>query len=391
MTIFECLRNEIFLLPQSVGKQGMVRFLENTFSEYQKLIAAISEEIMSAKIRQHKDEIANLCKQLILSFSNYDKGYTKVAYSNFEEAMNILKPFLFPENTGIVVDPLEPRKPFYRARIGSNKPFCKSGMFHLPFTIREKANTQRFSIPGLPCLYLSNSIYVCWEELNRPALSTFQVSRFQQENNDLKILNLTYTPAKFLYSYKVYSEAKEANYSNKNIENITPFYYNMGFWVLITWPLSLVCSLIVENEIAPFKKEYVFPQFLLEWVVTEKGIDGIKYFSVKSNPYNKDDYSNFTNYVFPPKNFESGRYCNHLMKSFKLSESFSAEIFSIADPNYIFLTKEWMENAKNQVRIEPILVELIKGLPMPYTHTLFGKMEILMRNSEVDFLDEVAM
>lgn len=52
-------------------------------------------------------------------------------------------------------------------------------MFHIPITMRRQVGTERYSIPGYPCLYLGNSIYVCWEEMNRPLMSSCWVSRLK--------------------------------------------------------------------------------------------------------------------------------------------------------------------------------------------------------------------
>ena len=382
MTGLECLDDEIFSLPKSVGKEGMIKYLENIFREYQETLELISDQTLARELRLQTDNISTVCKNFISSLSHHQNGHIQNAYNDFKNAMSIIKPFLFPEKKGGVVITKGLYKPLYRARIGSNKAYSKSQMFHLPFSEREFANTQRFSVPGLPCLYLSNSIYVCWEELNRPPLSKFQVSRFQQEDSKLKILNISFTPIQLKWHCKTYEENKgQGKYD----------YDYLLFWFLMVWPLSLVCSLSVMNEEVPFKQEYIFPQFLLEWVTSEKDIDGIKYFSVKANPYNKEDFSYFTNYVFPPKKMDSGNYCSHLKKSFKLSDPFSVEVFEIADPNFIFLTKEWLEKVKYKVMPEIIRLELIEGHLMPYTHTLFGKMEMFMQNLEVDFLNEESL
>lgn len=50
-------------------------------------------------------------------------------------------------------------------------------MFHVPIIMRRQVSTERFSIPGYPCLYLGNSIYVCWEEMGRPVMNTCWCSR----------------------------------------------------------------------------------------------------------------------------------------------------------------------------------------------------------------------
>lgn len=382
MTIIEFLDNEIFSTSKIVETDGLAKHLEKTFGKYKNILSLISDENLSIKINDQKENISGFCENIISSLAYYQKGYIELAYSDFKKAMEILKPFLFPENKGKVADIIGLHNPFYRARIGTNKTYSKGQMFHLPFSKREFASTQRFSIPGLPCLYLSSSIYVCWEELNRPFINTLQVSRFQKENLNLNILDMSLTAAQLKLKYKL-------NIDNEIQRN--HFYDYMTCLFLIRWPLSLVCSLMVTNENAPFKHEYIFPQFLLQWVTAEKGVDGIKYFSVKSNSYDEEDYSQFINYVFPPKKMDYGNYCSHLKESFKLSDSVSFEIFKLADPNLIFINQEWLEKAKYKVKIDPIKLELIKGYPMPYTHTLFGKMELLMRNLEVDFLSENEM
>jgi len=377
MTILECLENEVFFLPKSVGKQGIKKYLETVFQNYQDIIEQITDDTLSRELKAQKDNISILCDNFITSWSHYQKGHVEAAYTDFKKAMTVLKPFLFPEHQGRVANIIDLHKPMFRARIGSNKPYSKSEMFHLPFSQREFANTQRFSIPGLPCLYLSNSIYVCWEELNRPLLNSFQVSRFQQDDFNLKILDISQTPIQMKWHCKLFIE--------NNIRGKYDYDY-LAFWFLLVWPLSLVCSLSVTNEDVPFKQEYVFPQFLLQWVTYENDVDGIKYYSIKANPYNKEDFSKFTNYVFPPKQMDHGDYCNHLKKSFKLTDPISPEILNITDPSLTFINKEWIEKVKHKVMIENIRLELIKGYPMPYTHTLFGKMEVFMQNLDAEFL-----
>lgn len=83
---------------------------------------------------------------------------------NFSEVLNIVE---IPSGTN-----------FYRIRIHKeNYPLPNDSFFHIPFNLRGKVKTQRFSIPGFPSLYLGNSIYVYWEELKRPNISDFQAVR----------------------------------------------------------------------------------------------------------------------------------------------------------------------------------------------------------------------
>ena len=83
---------------------------------------------------------------------------------------------------------LEHSLSFYRARIGVEKIKGKD-MLHIPFNKRGVVDTQRFSISGLPCLYLSTTSFGTWLELGLPEAEYFQVSSFKIPK-DLKVLNL---------------------------------------------------------------------------------------------------------------------------------------------------------------------------------------------------------
>ena len=79
---------------------------------------------------------------------------------------------------------------FYRARVSANKLTAKE-MFHIPFNKREIISTQRFSVPGVPCLYLSTTSFGTWLELGMPEPEVFQVSEYSLPSS-IKVLNLCY-------------------------------------------------------------------------------------------------------------------------------------------------------------------------------------------------------
>lgn len=76
---------------------------------------------------------------------------------------------------------------FFRMRESSSEfLFSKEEMFHIPFEERQKTSNQRYSLTGYPCLCLGKSIYVCWEELNRPKFENANIIRLK----NLRKLNL---------------------------------------------------------------------------------------------------------------------------------------------------------------------------------------------------------
>lgn len=80
---------------------------------------------------------------------------------------------------------------FFRARLSENVvEFSSEDMLHIPFNKRHIVKSERFSIPGLPCLYLGNSSYACWVEMGCPADHRFNVAPILLDNTQ-KVLNLT--------------------------------------------------------------------------------------------------------------------------------------------------------------------------------------------------------
>ncbi|WP_052675768.1 hypothetical protein [Paenibacillus sp. IHBB 10380] len=81
-------------------------------------------------------------------------------------------------------------------RVGSNHSLTRQEMFHIPFELKGRAATQRYSIPGLPSLYLGSSCYICWEELHRPDLNTVNRVRVKRSGDDT-YLDFGLTPGGF--------------------------------------------------------------------------------------------------------------------------------------------------------------------------------------------------
>lgn len=79
---------------------------------------------------------------------------------------------------------------FFRARLSEDaKAFKAKDMLHLPLSMRGKTGNYRFSIPGIPSLYLGNSSYACWIELGCPPEYKFNVAPVVLDGEQ-KIFNL---------------------------------------------------------------------------------------------------------------------------------------------------------------------------------------------------------
>ena len=78
----------------------------------------------------------------------------------------------------------------FRSRTGNaSLMYSAQEMLPLPRSFRSKSGNYRFSIPGNPCYYLSNTSYGCWIETGFPPEADFNVSPVLLDGKQ-KILNL---------------------------------------------------------------------------------------------------------------------------------------------------------------------------------------------------------
>lgn len=171
--------------------------------------------------------------------------------------------------------------PFFRART-SNKfqDFSPEEMLALPKKLRGKTGSYRFSIPGLPCLYLSNSSYGCWLEMGRPSEHDFNVSPVLIDDQ-LKLLNLSLMTDSL-------SQLKDSDHD---------------WYKLFT--LKIATSYVIKEENRTFKSEYIVSQLIM-LSCKKLGLDGVAYYSKRVSdeafarcainlalfaPYDKGEYS----------------------------------------------------------------------------------------------------
>ena len=271
----DIFNDNLFKVPINYKiKDGFSNSMSQKMTDYEALVRQRGYKEASEKIKKF-----SLCLGELYKF--YNKGMHAEAYAHFKKAMEHLsfqKTKLFFK--------LEENE-FYRARVNDgNVDFKQKEMMHIPLNMRGKVRTERYSAPGLPCLYLGASPYVCWVELNRPSFETFQVAKFKRKAlTDVYILDLSILPN---------------HYKNHFIQQIPIEEY------LCMWPIIALCSIKVKKEKDEFKPEYIFPQFVLEYIMSEKiskAIIGIKYASMKVGQISKKQYKEsprtYVSYVIP--------------------------------------------------------------------------------------------
>lgn len=177
--------------------------------------------------------------------------------------------------------------------------FDENGMSHIPFNLSHRTNNERFSICGLPSLYLASSAYGCWMEMDCPRIETVNIALFKPENN-IKFLDLCYPNENELYDKRR----------------------------MMLLPIIVACDMPVKYPDANYKYEYTIPQLILESLVRYRNnkmneqILGIRYISVKRKTANLAyPYKSFKrlyyNYVFPPVEIKYEGQCPVIKENFK--------------------------------------------------------------------------
>jgi hypothetical protein len=306
--------------------------------------------------------IAAFKDSIFLTLEKFLSGDVLSATNNFNTSLKTNLYHIAKHNARI-----EPGKDFFRARIQTDKIFTRSDLFHVPYQLRHLVFTNRYSIPGLPALYLGDSTYTCWEEYNKPALKSLAYSRF----NNAKTLNVI----KILRPADI-------------VEEFADRWQNLGLgrtWhYLRLFPLYLACCVSVKHPNAPFKPEYIIPQMLLQYVSQGDEFDGIMYPSTKVDYMRLQNLKSY-NYIFPVKTNSRTGYCPILKSAFRLTEPTSLELEElISHPS----TKPHLHDGGGPDAAVSIgTIQLINGVNTAYSSTSFGLLEKRLKTRLVQHLD----
>lgn len=345
MKISEFINDDFFNLPKTRETDKDFRhYVFETLDKFIKRLNGIDNfEDIGFPIAQIIERQEHLIKQIKNSINYYYEGRPASALNslgrglnsdskNFEELMYLRR--------------FESDNSFYRIRIhNENFPLPPYKFFHIPFELRGKVKTQRYSIPGFPSLYLGTTVYVCWEELNRPNINDFQVVRLKNTAH-IRVLNM------------------RPSVSNGTSPNRL---YNY----LMLWPLIFASSIKVNNDKDTFKPEYIIPQLLLQWVRKNEKIDGIMYETTHIEKHKTESKGEFINIVLPVKENKQEGLCSKLCAKFEMSSSLSFQLDELSSGNVIDggTFNEPDVNEKIQE------LEIVKGQKLPYSYSMLGKLE----------------
>lgn len=247
-----------------------------------------------------KKEIAYICEAIKGIVKSQYKGLHSQAFKKLSNLLSGTSGHKGYSNI-LLVSPLMEKSCLYRARVhkGSKK-YTYKDMFHIPFDKRGIVQTQRYSFPGYPCLYVGESIYACWEEMHRVDFDLCMISRIETQK-DIYLLDMRIP--------------NKVDFDRKMIDTLYLF------------PLLLSCMVMVNNRDDVFKPEYIIPQLLTEWLITHNDksdatIYGIRYTSsLKTDEFDfpKSKLCNMA--LFPLEVLETNsKYCPKLSENFFITD-----------------------------------------------------------------------
>ncbi|WP_430794528.1 hypothetical protein [Bacillus thuringiensis] len=362
------LYNQVGKLPLTRENEDFIEYLKNCFNTYISGLEIICSTTLETVItKKDLDLVKDLCKGIINSLKEYYKGFPSMAFKEFQRVLinNLSRPNHFNE---IKILQNYDNELFYKMRVGTDHVFTSEEMFHIPLQFRGIVSTNRYSIPGLPCIYLGSTPLTCWEELNKPDLNTVQTSVFKSD--DISYIDLSTPPVVFIDKIikkfdnfgTIMKKRLLADKLNEPNEVIS---------YLIIWPLMAACSVRVKNTTDTFKPEYIIPQLLLQFIRYDEFFDGVSYFSTKVDNYSAATATLYKNFAFPVQGGLNKGLCPKLLSKFEVSDAVPWNMFQL------YKDSHHCDAHEGEKRVEH---EFINGMGLLYSSTDFSKLETFLHN-----------
>lgn len=355
-------------LPKYRGEREFCEFVSKELEEYIKCIKELSingqrtlSENFYIKLYKLIPLIEDTASAVNTSLAEYDKANYAAAYSIIYNIMdNIYESIEF-----VNIKHHYKHNSFYRVREVEyeRSDFSRFDIFHTPFNKRAYVSTSRFSLPGMPSLYLSSAPELCWFESNLP--NKFYIAEFEFANyyymHNFKLLDFTHRPLHLCIDTNLATLNQ-----NKDEQEIRE---KILIEFLTMYPLRLASSIAVETKGTPFIHEYVVPQMVLAWVNKTNLFQGIKFTSAT---YTKEahDYNAY-NIVLPIKVLNKDGVCETTANYFKISKPEYYNIYKffndfeilIATENILeYFSSEHLKGNYALYEIENLLITLYDSL-----------------------------
>lgn len=170
---------ENFIPPFNSGEAAYIEALSQKLNEY--LVFVKDIENVDIKVLRKIEHL----NDLILSAISYIKQ------ANSQKAYSCICEFITEENDSIKLPTysIKNKNPLMRLRYSEKDLLYRKDIFHIPNSLRHCISQQRYSITGVPCLYLSGCAFTAWLELNKPNFSNLWCSGFRA-TKDIEVLDL---------------------------------------------------------------------------------------------------------------------------------------------------------------------------------------------------------
>lgn len=270
------------------------------------------------------------------------------SHARLDRSISAMREIL--KNESFCVYYVEKDSTWYRSRMvdNSERVLKANQMFHVPFELVRKIGNNRFSISGYPCLYLSNTIWACWEELKEPAMEDFCTS-LVKPTKDIELLDLRLPNIRY----------------QQDIEK-----------VLYSLPLIMACSVEVAYPQDPFKPEYIIPQIVMLALVNHDIFQGCSFTSTKN--VNNFDWPDdlLCNIAMPVKCVNETGLCPELSDYFMVSDAinYKYEVLKCNIAPVRIISEADIEEIFGGSHIESTVYEDYEG-------SIFGQMEKLLKEN----------
>lgn len=237
------------------------------------------------------------------SLKRYYYGDILNAYKLFYDAVSSVKSNLkytiigeSPTHRGCYV-------PYFRIISLYDSPFDYKAMLHIPYNKKSIIPQYRFSVSGIPCSYMSSSPLVSWYETGMP--DRYQLARFDATNRTEKLLAL---------DINAQDEYFKICRSDATVSEVWKVLSNTIF----TLPLTAFCSVVKNDDGSKFIEEYVIPQMLMSWVLSETDVIGIRYQTNKRFEFGR--CISAYNVALPATQEDSDHYSKNLKQIFAIDD-----------------------------------------------------------------------
>jgi len=330
------------------------------FNSYLKQFSILqSSDYVTQQLSGCVSIVNGLCNHIKNAVRQYLHGFPHLAFNELQTGIESVQPYLDNLNTPTNAAKSRGLSELYRIRVAGPEggSFQRSDLFHIPFEKRQLVTRQRYSLPGIPCLYLGGSLYIAWEELGRPNFDTVYFSRFRpQSEANINYLNFGHRPAFVASMIEQRPETMQIQSGDSDLAVANG----------VCWPLIAACSIKSRFGNSPFIHEYIIPQLLLQWVANSATHRGIRYFSVHVTKHMNNPLI-ASNFVFPVRSFVPCGHCTTLRSMFEMSSPLSWQLIERSSLSDGMMTRMPIHGQS--------MIELVAGTPVAYVNTPFGYME----------------